>query len=151
MSTDRTTRTARSQRTQWCAQFLVASELVRRGYVVSFTMGNHTPTADLMVGSTGGLQFCVDVKGLSSNNAWLIRPKPNHLNLFYVLVRVGETRNDDRFFILSQREMNQLLGRAKAERVARNSTDPTEGFRFHYPRGYEGHWQILPNSNQVRR
>ena len=44
---------AKAQRTQWCAQFLAASELVRLGYVVSFTMGNNTPTADLMVGVPG--------------------------------------------------------------------------------------------------
>jgi hypothetical protein len=55
------TRTARQQRTQWAAQFLAASELVRRGHVVSFTMGNHTPTADLMVGvPESGLQFWVE-------------------------------------------------------------------------------------------
>jgi hypothetical protein len=132
MPTDRTvTRIAKAQLTQWWAQFLAASELVRLGYVVSFTMGNNTPTADLMVGVPGsGLQFWVDVKGLSSNNAWLITPKPSHLNLFYVLVRVGENRTDDRFFILSQPEMNQLLDRARAERAA---TDTTEGFRFSYP------------------
>ena len=63
MPTDRATRTTRTQRTQWCAQFLAASELVRLGYVVSFTMGSHTPTADLMVGvPQTGLQFWVDVK-----------------------------------------------------------------------------------------
>jgi hypothetical protein len=37
-----TSRTARAQRTQWTAQFLAAAELVRNGYVVSFTMGNNT-------------------------------------------------------------------------------------------------------------
>jgi hypothetical protein len=137
--------TAKTQRTQWCAQFLAASELVRRGYVVSFTMGNHTPTADLMVGvPQTGLQFWVDVKGLASNNAWLIKPKPEHLNLFYILVRVAENRKDDRFFILSQSEMNQLLDKARAEREARNSTDKTEGFRFTYPQDYESHWASLP-------
>ena len=36
-------------RTQWAAQFAVASELCKRGYEVSFTMGNTTPLADLMV------------------------------------------------------------------------------------------------------
>ena len=41
-------------RTQWATQFLVASELVRRDYTVSFTMGNHTPNADLMVGTPSG-------------------------------------------------------------------------------------------------
>jgi hypothetical protein len=45
---------------------------------------------------TGG-QFWVDVKGLSNKTAFLIRPKPLRLNLYYILVGVGETRTDDRF------------------------------------------------------
>ena len=119
------TRTARQRRTQWAAQFLAASELVRRGYVVSFTMGNHTPTADLMVGvPDNGLQFWVDVKGLSSNNAWLIKQKPDHMNLFYILVRVGDDRARDRFFILDQAQVNALL---EQSRLA-HPNDPTSGF-----------------------
>ena len=52
------------QKTQWTAQYLAASELARRGYTVSFTMGNQTPVADLMVGNLqSGNQFWVDVKG----------------------------------------------------------------------------------------
>jgi hypothetical protein len=47
-------RTEKAQRTQCAAQFLAGSELVRRYYVVSFTMGNNTPDADLMVGTQGG-------------------------------------------------------------------------------------------------
>ena len=55
------------QSTQWAAQFLAASELVRNGYVVSFTMGNNTPLADLMVAKEDGtFPFWVDVKGLRS-------------------------------------------------------------------------------------
>ncbi len=37
------TKIALKERTQWAAQFLAASELVRQYYVVSFTMGNNTP------------------------------------------------------------------------------------------------------------
>jgi hypothetical protein len=72
---------AKRMRTQWAAQFLVASELVRRGYTVSFTMGNHTPDADLMVGVPRGEQFWIDVKGLAAKNSWAVRPKPKHKNL----------------------------------------------------------------------
>jgi hypothetical protein len=138
-----TGRTAKQQRTQWAAQFLTASELVRRGYVVSFTMGNHTPTADLMVGvPESGLQFWIDVKGLSSNNAWLIKRKPDHLNLFYILVRVGEVRDKDRFFILSQPDINSLI--EKYRRAHPN--DPTSGFAWNYPLKFENKWGNLPKS-----
>jgi hypothetical protein len=41
--------TQRGHQTQWAAQFAVASELCKRGYEVSFTMGNVAPVADLMV------------------------------------------------------------------------------------------------------
>jgi hypothetical protein len=40
---------ARDRQTQWAAQFAVASELCKRGYEVSLTMGNATPVADLML------------------------------------------------------------------------------------------------------
>ena len=36
---------AKGRQTQWAAQFLTAAELVRRGYTVSFTMGNSTPVS----------------------------------------------------------------------------------------------------------
>jgi hypothetical protein len=140
------TRTARQQRTQWAAQFLAASELVRRGYVVSFTMGNHTPTADLMVGvPESGLQFWVDVKGLSSNNAWLVKQKPDHLNLFYILVRVGDDRGSDRFFILDQAQLNALLERSRLA----HPNDPTSGFGWSYPAPFEDRWDTLPKPGYV--
>jgi hypothetical protein len=37
----------RGHQTQWAAQFAVASELCKRGYEGSFTMGNSAPVADL--------------------------------------------------------------------------------------------------------
>jgi hypothetical protein len=45
---------------------LPAAELVRRNYSVSFTMGNNTPVADLIVGTLTGNQFWIDVKGFPS-------------------------------------------------------------------------------------
>src|SRR5689334_9714708 len=103
------TRSAKVQRTQWAAQFLAASELVRHGYVVSFTMGN-TPLADLMVGTRDAIhRFWVDVKGVGSNSAWLIRRRQEVPNLFYILVRVGEARGADRFFVLSHLQVNELI------------------------------------------
>ena len=57
--------TQRGHQTQWAAQFAVASELCKRGYEVSFTMGNAAPVADLMVVSPVQREmFLVDVKGL---------------------------------------------------------------------------------------
>jgi hypothetical protein len=53
----------RGHQTQWAAQFAVASELCKRGYEVSFTMGNTTPIADLMVVSPVGREmFLIDAR-----------------------------------------------------------------------------------------
>ena len=84
-----------------------------------------------------GLQ---DVKGLSSNNAWLVKRKPDHLNLFYILVRVGDNREQDRFSILAQPELNALLPQSRLA----HPNDPTSGFGWKYPTAFEDKWDILP-------
>jgi hypothetical protein len=64
-----------AHRTQWAAQFAVASELCKREYEVAFTMGNH-PSVDLMVTSPEQISFGIDVKGLYNRNFWAVRAKP---------------------------------------------------------------------------
>jgi hypothetical protein len=50
--------------TQWAAQFAVASELCKRGYEVSFTLGHNTPLADLTaISPEEHFKFLIDVKG----------------------------------------------------------------------------------------
>jgi len=135
------TRTEKTQRTQWSAQFLAASELVRNGYVVSFTMGNRTPLADLMVGRQDVTSlFWVDVKGLGSNNSWLIKRRDVKPGLFYILVRVGVKRDGDVFFILSHDEINTLID----DSHRRYPNDPTDGFAFKDAAPYTNRWDILP-------
>jgi hypothetical protein len=104
----------KGRQTQWATQFLAAAELIRRGYTVSLTQGNNAPVADLMVGSSSSKLFWVDVKGLSSKNAWLITPKDSRDELFYILVLLSplmkepEKRTADRFFVLKQAEANDI-------------------------------------------
>jgi hypothetical protein len=132
-------RGAKASRTQWAAQFLVAAELVRNGYVVSFTMGNNMPIADLMVGKPDGTSlFWVDVKGLASKGPFLVKKKPTHERLFYVLVRVGEKRPDDDFFVLSQEQINHLIDESK-----RLHPGP-EGFRWVACQPFHDEWNVLP-------
>jgi hypothetical protein len=78
---------AKKYQTQWAAQYLFAGEATRRGYLVSFTMGA-APIADLLVVSPLGIQFMVDVKGLSTPNFWLIRERASQENLYFALVHV---------------------------------------------------------------
>jgi hypothetical protein len=137
-------------RTQWATQFLAAAELVRRGYTVTFTMGNSTPIADLMVGTRSGEQFWVDVKGLAAKNDWFVRPKREHKNLFYILVclsplaEAGTTREPDQFFVLTQQEANRL---EEEYRLARphNKTTLAPGFKFGAAEPYRDDWKKLPD------
>lgn len=96
--------------TQWAAQFAVASELCKRGYEVSFTLGNNTPVADLMVISPGKKkeQFLIDVKGLAAMNYWQISRKPPRDNLFYVLAFVPKGE-PNQFFILTQQQVGTYI------------------------------------------
>jgi hypothetical protein len=121
-------------RTQWATTFLAAAELVRRGYIVSFTTGNHTPIADLMVGTKSGDQFWVDVKGLANKADWLMRPKEPFNNLFYVLIYLsplvdhGKQRQPDQYYVLTQSEANGLERAYREARPNKKITIP--GFRF---------------------
>src|SRR5437867_9241490 len=95
--------------TQWAAQFAVASELCKRGYEVSFTMGNATPLADLMVVSPKLKQmFLIDVKGLYRANPWVIKRKIVRGGLYYVLTFVPDD-NTNRFFVLGQNQVNTYI------------------------------------------
>src|SRR6266478_3426074 len=94
---------------QWAAQFAVASELCKRGYEVSFTMGNATPLADLMVVSPKLKQmFLIDVKGLYRKNPWVLKRKPTRANLYYVFAYVP-TGEPNQFFVMTQQHANQFV------------------------------------------
>ena len=134
---------------QWAAQFLVAAELERHGYVVSFTMGNNTPVADLMVGHPGtGVQFWVDVKGQWDSNAWWGSAKAARPNLFYILALVAPQRKEDRFFVLDQAEFNGLV---ELYRNSHPSAKPVGGFNWTDPHRFENQWDKLPSWAQPNK
>jgi hypothetical protein len=131
-------------RTQWAAQFAVASELCKRGYEVSFTMGNRTPLADLMVVSPVRKEmFLVDVKGLYRNNPWIVKRKPVRDNLFYILAFVP-TDEDNQFFVLTQ-ETADLLIRKELRRLKRPDDYPVTGFDWKLGIPHKNAWQVLPD------
>ncbi|HWX85507.1 MAG TPA: hypothetical protein VNZ48_18075 [Xanthobacteraceae bacterium] len=118
-----------SHLTQWAAQFAVASELCKRGYQVALTHGNH-PSIDLMVRSPQGAEFDVDVKGLYKKNFFLLSPKDDRKNLFYILACVPQD-NENQFFVLSQAEANkevqQDIERARARQISKGNTGENAG------------------------
>lgn len=137
-------------RTQWAAQFAVASELCKQGYEVAFTMGNH-PSVDLMVTSPDGAAFQIDVKGLYRKNFWVVKPKALKANLFYVFAFVPDAAANE-FFVLTQSEVNDEIEKedekARLRAIAKGKV--VTGMPFHCIgwRGaaeYRDRWGILPN------
>lgn len=127
--------------TQWAAQFAVASELCKRGYLVSFTMGNTTPDADLMAVSPKRSAFLIDVKGQSGNRFWRIKQKKPREDLFYVLSLVPPGK-PNRFFIMSQAEVSRLM---KAYEISGVKYDARfSGFNPSAPAPFEDRWDLLP-------
>jgi len=146
-----------THRTQWAAQFAVASELCKRGYEVAFTMGNH-PSVDIMVSSRSGDQFGIDVKGLYKRNFWVVKPKAARAALFYVLAYVP-TGEANRFFILDQTQANAEIAANDARSVARAAlrgkvitTDSFQGIPWAAADAdeYREAWWTLPGSSETR-
>jgi hypothetical protein len=136
-------------RTQWAAQFAVASELCKQGYEVALTLGNH-PGVDLMVKSPKNAQFLVDVKGQYLKGFWIARPKPIQ-NLFFIFALVPDEGANE-FFILSNDELisesKNFLAMSHAKRVAKRL--PTEkvgimpGLSWNIAKNYKDNLKILP-------
>ena len=139
-----------AHRTQWAAQFAVASELCKRGYEVAFTMGNH-PSVDLLVNSPNQIAFSVDVKGLYKKNFWAVRNKEKKRNLFYILAFVPD-EGQNRFFILTQDRVNEeievdlTLARTRAAKKGRSTEKLGNfpGIAWGRAEATENAWGILP-------
>ena len=132
----------RGHQTQWAAQFAVASELCKRGYEVSFTMGNTTPLADLMVVSPAGEMFLIDVKGLYRTNPWLIKRKPSTAKLFYVLAFVP-AEGPNQFFVMNQHEVTSLI-ETELKRLGRPDDYPVTAIVWKRVLEHKDAWDILP-------
>jgi hypothetical protein len=130
-------------RTQWASQFAVASELCKRGYEVSFTMGNTAPIADLMVVSPQHRQmFLIDVKGLYKVNPWAIKHKKVRDGLFYVLAYVPDD-SPNRFFVMNQEQANRYVEQ-ELKRLNRPDNYPMTGILWKQAENHENHWHLLP-------
>ncbi len=131
-------------RTQWAAQFYVAAELTRRGYLVSLTFGN-APAADLLVKSPSGHQFTVDVKGQSTKNFWLIQnrlPDPNH---YFVLVYLPKESVSSQYFVVSSDELMRRREEYRQSVLPRGRyRDDLGGVNWSTVFAYEAKWNNLP-------
>lgn len=122
--------------TQWAAQFFVAAELSRRGYLVSFPLGN-APASDLHVSSPSGRGFTVEVKGMRAVGYWLVRKPPRNGGRRYYILTYIPARGPftpPRYFILTSKQVTAI-----------HADDPRwPGFTWGKALPFENHWSRLP-------
>ena len=135
-----------AHRTQWAAQFAVASELCKRNYQVALTLGNH-PTIDLMVVSPRGKPLLIDVKGLYKPTFWGVREQRPRENLFYVFAYVPD-EGSNRFYIASQKQVNKGIMAYRSAGIARGRDAEKAklfpGVPWKFVQQYENAWGLLP-------
>jgi len=134
--------------TQWAAQFAVASELCKKGYEVSFTLGHNTPLADIMaISPEQHRMFLIDVKGLAGRNYWQIVRKEPRSDLFYVLALVPRDSPNE-FFIMTQEAVNAGVAaefsRLRPEKQVLGEKANRLGLRWGDAGPFANRWDILP-------
>ena len=143
-----TTRTMNSHsvryRTQWAAQFYVAAELTRRGYLTALTFGN-AALSDLLVQSPQGHAFTVDVKGQSTRNFWLVQRREGNANHYFVLVYLPPHFEPPQFFVLSSKQLMTHRGEYEVASKARGKyRDDLGGMNFTTALPHRDKWNVLP-------
>jgi hypothetical protein len=140
MSADR-----KRYRTQWAAQFFAAAELTRRGYLVSFTLGN-APVVDLMAVSPTGTHFEIDVKGLSSKNFWLTQERESRDDLFYILVYLPPDYRPPNFYIFTSKVLMENIRVLKTQTLesGKKWIDRGAGINWRTALEYQDRWDLFP-------
>lgn len=135
----------KSYQTQWTAQFYVAAELTRRGYMVSLTLGN-APVADLLVVSPDKKHFTIEVKGQASKNFWLIKKIVPREDLFFILVYLPKNNERPKFYIMTSEELMEEREKYKKhiESTTGKYRDHTGGINWSTALKHEDRWDKLP-------
>jgi hypothetical protein len=139
------TRNDKRYRTQWAAQFFVAGELTRRGYLISLTLGN-APDVDLFAVSGSGNKFMIDVKGLSSKNFWLIKESEVRDDLYYVLVYIPAQDQQPEYYIFSSSELMNAIKSLKERTLSAGKkwVESGSGINWGTALTNKSCWNILP-------
>jgi len=134
----------RKYQTQWTSQFYVAAELTRRGYLVSLTLGN-APISDLLVQSSKGVLFTVDVKGQSTKNFWLIQRREPSSDHYFIFVYLPKDGSPPEFFVASSKEVMRRREEYKKEMETKGRyRDDLGGIRWSTVLTYRNRWDTLP-------
>lgn len=138
--------------TSWAATFATAAELSRRGYDVTFTLGN-TPRIDLLCAVPDGEQFKIQVKGISNRAAFYAQKDffdtKTRIDLFLVVVLVPKEKNSElQFFILTHKEAQSEFN--KMPKLKKDGRPYTSGFGLNWGsvKNYKGKWDSLPTANE---
>jgi len=154
----------KNYRTQWAGQFGTAHELIRRGYIVTFTTGN-APATDLLCRSPEGVSFSVQVKSLSTKTYFLCQDsliKRNAID-FIVFVFLPTPRTDrleyyvlkpPEYYVLNSEQFCKLMDEQKQKTERREKERGQEyrqissGSGISYKdlsqTGFRDRWDILP-------
>ena len=109
----------RNYGTQWAGQFGVAHELMRRGYLVSFTMGN-APGRDLLCVSPKGKEFSIQVKSLRGRGLFLYQDALLHATESPYIVFVMVPKSPDErpeYFVMNNTWFRRIAKKENARRA----------------------------------
>jgi hypothetical protein len=103
----------KSQNTNLAAEFFVASQLYRKGFIVTLTLG-HTKEIDLIVAHPDGRRVTVDVKGLKYKTNWPLKPKCVRPDHFFILVsylnKFEDTEVQPEAFVIPSTSVESVMG-----------------------------------------
>jgi hypothetical protein len=134
--------------TNLAAVFATAAELARRGYDVTFTLGN-TPKVDLLCTIPDGPTFKVQVKGLSHKNGFRIDKgffdgtQPDLL-LVVVTVPPPGDQGTFEFYILSHAEAKDEFDNMPKFKANGDPYPGGSGLNWGSVKPYKSKWQTLP-------
>ena len=140
--------------TQWAGQFGVAHELTRRGYLVTFTMGN-APATDLLCKGPQGKSFSVQVKSLRTKNYFLYQKSllVSNPDLCFVFALVPDelaqppeyfVLNNAQFLAVVKKEKRRLKEREKERGRPFKSFSPGIIYHTLNQDEFRNAWQNLP-------
>ena len=141
--------------TQWIGQFAVASELTRRNYLVSLTLGN-APIRDLLCQSSNGENFTIQVKSLRSKGYFpfqdsLINNKFSDLYLFFVYIPQDLSQSleyfilsYDRFLKIWKEEQKEWAEKEKLRAKPYKKWSEGISYKTLLKSGAKNDWSVLP-------
>ena len=100
--------------TNLAAEFFVASQLNRLGYIVTVSFGN-TKEVDLLVAHPDGRKISIDAKGLKNKTNWPLTPRLRRKDHFFALVcyanRFSKSEFQPEVFIIPSNRIGKFLSR----------------------------------------